>query len=124
MTASIAYILGGSNGLVWSWLFWVHIHPLASLVWFAFCLFALFISIEIRQLERTEVSTTLNTRNTSLINTKQTISGPITSFSSTGFSATEVIEVIVQTPPQLSYRTTNQHQNTQATMAQLPNSHD
>lgn len=129
MTASLAYILGSGNSLVWSWFFWVYIHPIASILWFTFCLFALLISIEVRQLEQREakVSKITYVKNPKPIQYASTL---YTS-NSGGFSATEVIEVIVNPPPQLPYSKSkdaaNQKRNpkmAQVKMMQLPNSID
>ena len=134
MTASLAYLLGGGNGLVWSWFFWVYIHPVASITWFAFCLFALLISLEVCQLEEHKVKAPSFTLNSTSLNPKplnNLASNYVTknySANSEAFRATEVIEVIVQSPPQLPYskmhKAKTQHQNPEVTILQLPSSTD
>ena len=109
MTASLAYLLGSGNGLVWSWFFWVYVHPLASITWFIFCLFALCISIEVHQLQKSNKSSLLMNTNHKAIE-----------------NSPEVIDVIVIPPPQLSYSKVNhvQTKKISLTTAQLPNSFD
>jgi len=126
MTAPLAIILGSGNSLVWSWFFWVYIHPIASILWFTFCLFALLISIEVRQLEQSEVKFSRMTyvKNPKPIQPVQYVSSAYAS-NTRGFSATEVIEVIVNPPPQLpSYTKAAQKRTPQVAIAQLPSSID
>ena len=110
MTTPLVYLLGSSNSLVWSWFFWVHVHPLASIVWFVFCLFTLLISIEIHQLQKsTEASLVKKSRYKTLKGSK------------------EVIDVIVIPPPQLNNSNGKNSQKkilaltTSLNTAQLPN---
>ena len=109
MTASLAYLLGSGNSLVWSWFFWVYVHPLASITWFIFCLFTLLISIEVHQMQKS------NTSN-SVMNTNYK---PIENLP-------EVIDIIVIPPLQLGYPSVQQAQTRKSSLAtvQLPNSFD
>ncbi len=89
MTASLAYLLGSSNSLIWSWFFWVYVHPLASIAWFVFCLFTLVISIEIHQLQK---NTEVNTEVASEAKSRYKTIG----------DSKDVVDVIVIPPPQLT----------------------
>ena len=107
MTVSLAYLAGSSNSLIWSWFFWVYVHPLASITWFIFCLFALFISIEVHQLQKTNKSRScMHTSYKAIENVP------------------EVIDIIVIPPPQLSYARAQPTQTRSPSLgiAQLPNS--
>lgn len=107
MTASLAYLLGSGNSLVWSWFFWVYIHPLASITWFTFCLFTLFISMEVHQLQKSNKSSSVMDTSYKAIE-----------------NLPEVIDVIVIPPPQLSYSKVHHTQTKKPSLIQLPNSFD
>ena len=118
MTASLAYLCGGGNSLVWSWFFWVYVHPLASIVWFTFSLFALLVGVEVHQLQKSN----------------QPNLAPNTSYRAIEHLP-EVIDVIVIPPPQLSHNNYASNMNNARTkqlqrsksplgLAQLPSSFD
>ncbi len=139
MTAFLAYSLGGGNSLVWSWFFWVHVHPVASVLWFVLCLFALLISIEVRQLDHFELHQPRKAIKPHYPLPKKLPHSPyrrslaVTNTYQTAFKATEVsqdvvevqdiIEVIASPPPQLpspQVRKKRQTQLAQIALAQLP----
>jgi len=109
MTISLVYLLGGGNSLVWSWFFWVYVHPLASITWFIFCLFTLFISIEVCQLQKNKISRSVINKSYKAIE-----------------NLPEVIDVIVIPPAQLGYSQVKQTKPSKPVLvtAQLPNSFD
>jgi len=109
MTASLAYLLGSSNSLVWSWFFWVYVHPIASIAWFALCLFTLLISVEVHQLQKDTETHLENPMKKKTIN-----------------DDSKAIDIIVIPPPQLNYSNTkhSQKRNPALAIAQLPNSLD
>lgn len=126
MTASLAYILGSSNSLVWSWFFWIHVHPIASIIWFIICLFALAISLEVRQLEQTKTSSLIPTQNRQVL---QYGSANLRPIESRGIRATDTIDVVIIPPPQLPSPKNTAVNNRKSqietvTLAQLSNSID
>ena len=105
MNTSLAYVLGGSNSFVWSWFFWVYLHPLASIIWFVFCFFALMLSIELQQKQKRAVAIETSYKRIE--------------------NSTEVVDVIVIPPLQLNPVSVHtQTKNTYVAIAQLPNSLD
>jgi len=116
MTASLAYMLGGGNSLVWSWFFWVHVHPIASVVWFVICFFALIISVEVHQFEQGESSTLTYTKSTQALR-----------YAATDQRASDVIDIVVIPPPQLTNSKSIKNRKPQVAavaIAQLPSSID
>jgi len=109
MTITLAYLLGSSNSLIWSWFFWVYVHPLASIAWFTLCFFTLLISLEVHQLQKDSETNLENYPETKAIKDRS-----------------KIIDVIVIPPPQLSYSSINHNQKRKPSFAkaQLPNSLD
>ena len=116
MTISLTYMLASGNSLIWSWFFWVHVHPVASVIWFFICLFALVISIEVHQLKQDETSNWNYVKNTKALK-----------YVSKDIKAVEVIDVVVIPPPQLVNSKSVKNRKSQlaaVAIAQLPSSID
>ena len=131
MTVTLVYILGSSNSIVWSWFFWVYVHPVASVLWFVLCFFTLLISIEVRQLEKAKTSQALRltydydqASNYKIAPSYQVSRPGRSAAHSARVGATEVIDVIVRPAPQLpsSKGVSATKRQAQIAMAQLPSS--